>query len=1179
MKRRMEQLINGKFEYEAPRLLLSDTSITAEVDAGEIYRGELLIGAKDRSRIKGFVMSSDRRLALGKAKFSGVEVSIAYGIETKGLMPGDSMEAVLTINSNLGEYQVPIHICVKKSHIYTAAGELKNFADFVALAQRDFREAYRLFTKDEFVEILEREDRHLLGLYQAMARKPVTSQDMEEFLIAAGKKEPVHISLEQTEKQYEFVRTSLKDSLFINKSTWGYSNFEIETKGEFLGVERRMLSADDFIGSVCELEYFINRDKMGSGRCHGQILIHGVYETIIYNITVSEHEEYLLNTRAYEKKMQAKIARVYEQYCLGEMTKEAWRTASLEIFQELSDTGCFYLKHRLMETFVRCHSDDIARSMSILWPLREAKFTQEQMEEEGIYLMLATQTNVITDAQRETAHSRVEMLHRMRPESYPLLFAYLEMTEHEKKSHKNRMYLYEEIFERGCTSPFMYLEAFSLMAEEPNLLKKLSSFTIQVLSYGMRHGKMTEELAMHIGHLSEYLKIYQKNVFDLLVQCYEMFSTRELLNCVCKYIMKGQPRRREYFKWYAKAVENDLRITRLYEYYIETMPSAYPGVLPQAIRMYLVYNNSLSSQKRAMVYANVIRNKEVDAVTYNNYRRKMEDFAFEALCEGRMNEDYAAIYQECITELTNAETGEQLANVMFTYRLFCDNPTICNVIVCHEQLERETVYPCRDGVAYIQLFTPNAKIIFEDGKRRRFAATVDYNLQKLMGAQTYLEQCVALDVAHYGLILAVCEGKEEIAVKNLATFQRATQMSIFKENYRHKICRQILQYYAEHAGDDTLDSYLRNMDYMTFARVNKSLLVEILIERGMHDMAFEILKEYGYERVRADKVMKMVSRLILKSDFAEDEELLYFALYVFEQGFYDEIILTYLNENMLGSLEHTVKLWERMKGFQMETYELEEKIMLLAMFGRVYLANGHRILKSYVQQGGKQQIIMAYMSLWAYEYFLGEKQTDAYIFECLEIGLEKQWKLDRICRLALLKYYAEKKDLSRKQQNFIHLILKECAETGLRFAFFQKLPEQFVEMYQLHDKQFVEQRFSTKSNVTIRYQIQKEDGTLSAWQTERIPNMYQGIFVKEFLLFYGDVLRYQLSAADEDEMRETQEYTVRMEDMLQRGSSKYQLLNQMLIGRRLNEDDRTETAMKQYLTHERLLETMFRLVE
>ena len=96
---------------------------------------------------------------------------------------------------------------------------------------------------------------------------------------------------------------------------------------------------------------------------------------------------------------------------------------------------------------------------------------------------------------------------------------------------------------------------------------------------------------------------------------------------ICQHIMKGEPRREEYFKWYELAVEADLKITGLYEYYVETMSRNYQKVLPKVIRLYFGYNNTLSDNKKAFVYSNVIRNKELDKETYNAYRNNMEKFA------------------------------------------------------------------------------------------------------------------------------------------------------------------------------------------------------------------------------------------------------------------------------------------------------------------------------------------------------------------------------------------------------------------------------------------------------------------------------------------------------------------------------------------------------------------------
>lgn len=1194
MKRRMEQLINGRFEYEVPELVLSDTEIIVETKAGENYRGELFLGAADNRRVKGMAMSSSRRLHLGKEKFSGTAVCIPYGIDVKGLSAGDLVETAITVNSNLGEIQIPVKLTVQDAQIQTSVGEIRTLNEFVKLAENDYREAFRLYTSGSFTRILQGSDRKYMSLYRGMSQNPVTYQHMEEFLIGAGKKEPVRFHLDKERKDWNRIESTLKDSLYLYKSTWGYVRMEVEVRGDFLEVEKKVITSEDFIGSVYALEYLIRKDKLGSGKKYGQIRIITVYGVLVCEVTASGNSEFRISTRSYEKKGQAQIALAYKRYRLGEISQEEWQEITLQELGELKNLGCYYPKHQLMEAYLYYCLGNIPKAMNLLWPLREIKFSREQMEEEGVYLALAVRTGVATEEQRSKSQDRIATLYRMNPGSRVLLSLLMDTEEYRHSSAK-RLFMMEEVYQFGCTSPFLYMDAYEIISKEENNLKKLSPFMVQVLNFAAKHGKLTEELILRIGHLSEYVKSFQPMIYRLLVSCYEAFPGKNLVDNICKYIMKGQPRKKEYFRWYALAVEKDIRITRLYEYYIETMPEGYQGLLPQVIRMYFVYNNSLSSTKRALVYANVVRNKEVDKTTYQNYRKSMEQFAMESLEKGRINEDFAVVYQECIGKLSSQAVGELLSKVMFAYRIYCDDPKIRKIIVCHEELEQEDVYLCNDGAAFIYLYNQDARILFEDEKRRRYAATVDYNLQKLMDEKEYVKQCVALDVSFVGLVLAVCSHKSEVRVRNLGCYQHAAQMKEFREEYRHQICKRILEYYAAHAGDDTLDSYLKKIDYMTFARVDKVLLGEILIEKGMYEMAFEIVKKYGYEGIRTESLVKLASRIILQTEFVEQEELVYLSLHVFEQGKYDDIILHYLSDNLLGPVEQMVLLWERMRGFQLDTYALEEEILLLAMFGRVYLKQGHEILKSYIQQKGKQQVILAYLSFWAYEYFLGQKPTDDYIFQCLEICFDRKWDVDRICRLALLKYYSGKPDISTEQDQRIRKILEECSEAGLRFAFYRNLPACYTKPYQLDDKQFVEERYPSKAKVSIHYcleeqEFEKQPGDIlkqpgvnlnfnNQYKSEPMKNMYQGVFVKEFLLFYGETLRYYLTVETAKETIQTEEKVLRMEESFQEGNSKYQLLNRMLAGQKLLQYEQMEDAMHEYLVRERLAEKMFPLIE
>lgn len=53
MKRRMEQLLNGRFEYEVPKLTLSDTQINLTTNEGEnvgenyMWRQKITAGSRE----------------------------------------------------------------------------------------------------------------------------------------------------------------------------------------------------------------------------------------------------------------------------------------------------------------------------------------------------------------------------------------------------------------------------------------------------------------------------------------------------------------------------------------------------------------------------------------------------------------------------------------------------------------------------------------------------------------------------------------------------------------------------------------------------------------------------------------------------------------------------------------------------------------------------------------------------------------------------------------------------------------------------------------------------------------------------------------------------------------------------------------------------------------------------
>ena len=144
---------------------------------------------------------------------------------------------------------------------------------------------------------------------------------------------------------------------------------------------------------------------------------------------------------------------------------------------------------------------------------------------------------------------------------------------------------------------------------------------------------------MRLAYLSGYEKDYNESIYQALAKGYEQYSSEDTLEAICKYVMKGNPRKTEYFRWFSLAVEHGLRLTRLYEYYVETMDTSRRIELPKALLMYFTYNSdSLGDSKRAFIYSCIIANKEKEPAAYQRYMSGMRDFARKKLAEGKMNE-------------------------------------------------------------------------------------------------------------------------------------------------------------------------------------------------------------------------------------------------------------------------------------------------------------------------------------------------------------------------------------------------------------------------------------------------------------------------------------------------------------------------------------------------------------
>lgn len=171
MKRKAEKIRNGNFDYEAPRLILSKEEIQVQIKPGTKMQQELYLGTENDVKISGYVNTSDRRLMPSVEYFSGVSVSFAYGIDAVGMKDGDVCRGTLYLITDVGEYEIPFTIEAAEDKIATSAGQVDTLQEFTDLAEKNRREAFRLFKNPVMLSLLK--DEKLKTLYLGIDRKSV----------------------------------------------------------------------------------------------------------------------------------------------------------------------------------------------------------------------------------------------------------------------------------------------------------------------------------------------------------------------------------------------------------------------------------------------------------------------------------------------------------------------------------------------------------------------------------------------------------------------------------------------------------------------------------------------------------------------------------------------------------------------------------------------------------------------------------------------------------------------------------------------------------------------------------------------------------------------------------------------------------------------------------------------
>ena len=692
MKEKIEQLARGYFEYEPPRILVSEEAIDIVVETGSTYQGSFSIQNSEGSRMKGVLYSSSRLLCIETDKFIGETSQIRYHYIADYQNSGDEYHETISIISDCGEVTIPVHITVEAPYCETSLGKIKDLFQFANLAKVNWTEAKQVFKSEKFEKMVDYYDKQHLLLYQSLVKSSSISQALDEFLVATHKKTAVIITVDKTDSEYEAGPYNFMDKFMITKDGWGYQEVRIYTYASFLELERKMVWADNFINNECEINYVIKTEGMKEGIHYGIIVVETISQKLCLRIKVrcnrSRGKERLKQRKINYVKSQ--LLRNYLDFRFNRISSSKYVSEAEALLQNLTNFDRDKVEYALYHLHLQLIAGRDAAFSSALFAFEE-KYEELRSSHEiayGILLYLKAlrkKTNIDVHAAYEEIHE----IYSRNSDSY-LLFWCLGYLDKQYENNPSKKYQdIKQQFDQGARSPILYYEAASLVLEDSSLLRTMDGFERQLVVFLLRQKALTKELAAIVSYLIGKEKVFLSLNLMIVKRIYEQFKLKEALQVLLSLLIRSHNRSIKYHSYFEAGVSQQLRVTELPEYYVYTMNEDLYVPIHPSVLAYFNFNNNLPEKKRAFYYCCLLENARSNPDILNQHREEIIDFILQQLRNQCLSVHLSVLCDALITEETlTRELASLLLDLSFLYVLECPNNKIKSVSVYQFKTEK-----------------------------------------------------------------------------------------------------------------------------------------------------------------------------------------------------------------------------------------------------------------------------------------------------------------------------------------------------------------------------------------------------------------------------------------------------------------------------------------------------------
>ncbi len=1179
MRRKIWRMSEDRFDPAPGSIQLDTDVLDLSAVEKEPFSGSFSFSSTDGSLLRGMVFSSNPYVQTESPAFEGTSVTVRFSVIHAGCRAGDVLSGDFYVILQGKSFDIPYTITYGPRTLTACGLTIETPEDFAELYRKAPADAMALFYTDDFASFAVRCGKDFELLYRGYRRFPRTPDNMEEFLAGAGLKERVHFDISETSLTYTVGDEAMRESIDITKSAWGYTRIGVACDSPFITVGHTVLSNDFFVGSVCHFDFFIHPERMHAGKNYCRITFTGTNDVKTLTVLCRKEEGSFDRDDSRRVKLRGSVALTqnYLSYRFGKLTAEDWCEKSLSVLDTMETVSDAH--DRLLLSLMRTQALIVTGRKAEALPLVESLKTDivDRKSFEWAYLLYLCTMIEPEKTYVDRLTAEVENIFRDRQGDERVFWLLLFLREEYVTNGLKELSDIRQFVMAGSSSPFLYVEALSVIKKDPLLIKEFDPFTIRILSWAARKGRLTGNISMRLSTLLGREKAFDVSVFYIVRKAYAASPSQELLDAVLKYLLRNSVYGPDVLSWYDLAVRSGLSLTGLYEAYVMSLPEDYARPLPEDVLRYFGYSNTISFDRKAYVYASMITNRAVNTAVYEETKKTVETFALEMMRHKRLDENLAVIYQDVLDRgIIDADVAGMMASFLVPVKISCSIQNVRRAVILTDAAEEPVYVPVIRDTAYIPVSCRTYRVFLEmDGglyiSERGFILVRD--LMELKRILPRLKKETKDLLPYFIYDLNYVKTDEDIPKDMADTIAALLDSPDIRYGYKAGRFPLFIKYLGRESREDVFERFLlRESDYSGMDSRTISFIIDLFVIGKNSEAAYSLLRNYYGIMATGRSLITLVTEKIEEEPDTADDFLVSLSAYLMGQYLDNETTIRYLGNFYVGPEVVMADIWKHMKAYALPTERLTERAVTEMLYTENFSGDSEGVFEDYLSGRPNRMIAEAWFTYWAHAYMKGGKNIPESVFTHLAEFYRRGEKLNESCLVGLLAHLCRKETLTKEEHALLSDLLSEAIRKNLYFDFYRECPDDLLIRYHLYDKYFI--TYEGEEGQRIDLFLKNASGEkLRAEMVE----MYPGIYVSEFILFFGDKSGYDICLRDEPE-KILKSGEISCTDEFPGGEeSRYGLINRMRSGLIYSDDRQTISDMKKYTALTNAVDKLFSL--